>query len=84
MAMAEGVMMIVRNLVDYLMENPAIIGVFLCIYTIVVVLSIFLSTKRPGPNPFSHDRRRPPADLVTDQASRDRVLKQGKEKTTIN
>ena len=43
---------------------------------------IFLKTRsqsaapKPGPNPFAADLRRPPAPLITDQRTRDKVLKQ--------
>jgi hypothetical protein len=76
---AVGRRMIVNAVIEYLLANPSIIVAGIALCTLIVVLSIFLSSPKPGPNPFGVDRRKPPKvkDVVFDQALRDKVLKQG-------
>ncbi|XP_064648110.1 all-trans-retinol 13,14-reductase-like [Lineus longissimus] len=69
--------MIVNTVIEYLLANPSIIVAGIALYTLIVALSFFLSSPKPGPNPFAVDRRKPPKDVEFDQALRDKVLKQG-------
>ena len=70
-------MAIVADVIEYLAANPGILVTVFLLYVFIYALSVLLSGPKPGPNPFRVDKSRAPQQLVTDQAQRDKVLKQG-------
>ena len=71
-------MSVIGNIFGFFVEHPGLIIVAFLIYVFVFALSVLFSGPKPGPNPFKKNLAREPKPLVTDQAARDRVLKQGK------
>ncbi|XP_063448838.1 all-trans-retinol 13,14-reductase-like isoform X2 [Mytilus trossulus] len=66
----------VFNFVEYLVTNPSILIAIVLIYCFIFGLSILFSGPKPGKNPFSINHVRPVEKLVTDQSTRDKILKQ--------
>ncbi len=62
----------------FFLEHPIVIVVLLLPCVFVFVLSRVFSGPEPGPNPFEENVAREAKPLVTDQAARDKVIKQGK------
>lgn len=68
---------LVTQFIDFLVSNPKYLILGISVYIILFLLSIFMSKNKPGKNPFKFDARKKPADVVTDQNQRDKILKQG-------
>ena len=69
-------MAVIADLLFILQENPGFLAVAV-LFAFIFALSLMLSGPPAAPNPFQLDCARPPAPLVTDQAERDKVLKNG-------
>jgi hypothetical protein len=74
--MIAGVLSVFSRLLQYLADNPYILGVLVLLSVFILALSIFFSGPKPARNPFSVKHVRPVEELVSDQKERDRVLKQ--------
>lgn len=70
-------MALLSGIINYLVAHPGVVVTIFLLYVFIYVLSIFLSGPRPGRNPFRKDCARKPEPLQTDQAARDKRLKQG-------
>ena len=66
---------------SFVAEHPRTVGVVASVG--VVIILAWRMRPRPGPNPFSKDSSRASRPLVTDKATRNKVLKQGKFKIII-
>ncbi|XP_078690804.1 all-trans-retinol 13,14-reductase-like [Branchiostoma floridae x Branchiostoma belcheri] len=68
-------MAFITNVAASFMSNP---GLVVLVVALIAIVFMVTSNRKPrGKNPFAADCRRPPAPLVTDQAARDRVIKNG-------
>lgn len=74
--MIAGVLSVFSRLLQYLADNPYILGVLVLLCVFILALSVFFSGPKPAKNPFSIKNVRPVEQLVSDQKERDRVLKQ--------
>ncbi|ELT89885.1 hypothetical protein CAPTEDRAFT_174975 [Capitella teleta] len=70
-------MALLGGVLEYLVAHPGLVVSLFLLYVFIYVLSILLSGRKPGRNPFRTDSARKPKELVTDQATRDQRLKQG-------
>ena len=61
---------------SFVVEHPRTVGVVVSVG--VVILLAWRMRPRSGPNPFRKDGSRASRPLVTDKATRNKVLKQGK------
>ncbi|XP_077979098.1 all-trans-retinol 13,14-reductase-like [Glandiceps talaboti] len=68
---------IVSKVFDFLTAYPSFVIAVILLVLIITVLAKFVNGSKPGKNPFYVDTIRPTQPLVTDQAARDRVIKQG-------
>ncbi|CAD5121492.1 DgyrCDS9997 [Dimorphilus gyrociliatus] len=68
---------IITQAIDFLASNPLYLILGILVYVVLFLLSIFMSRNKSGKNPFKFDARKKPAELVIDQAKRDKILKQG-------
>lgn len=68
----------ITSVLQYLVENPYILGVTVLLTVFILALSVLFSGPKPAKNPFSAKHVRPVGQLVSDQKERDRVLKQSK------
>lgn len=69
----------ITSVLQYLVENPYILGVTVLLTVFILALSVLFSGPKPAKNPFSPKHVRPVGQLVSDQKERDRVLKQSKQ-----
>ena len=71
-------MSVIGSILEFFAEHPLLsIAIFLlCVF--LFAASNWFSGPKPGPNPFEENVAKDPKPLVTDQAARDKVLKQGK------
>lgn len=76
-------MALLQGLMNLLQSNPNLIFAAVLLSVVVCALYWMFSSPKPGPNPFSKDSTRKPADLVLDTKLRDKVLKQGFTKKNI-
>ncbi|XP_052715763.1 all-trans-retinol 13,14-reductase-like [Crassostrea angulata] len=74
--MNTGVLAFVGRAIQYLVDNPYILGILFLLYVFIFLLSVLFSGPRPGRNPFSVKNVKPVQELITDQKSRDQILKQ--------
>ncbi|XP_048757507.2 all-trans-retinol 13,14-reductase-like [Ostrea edulis] len=74
--MIAGVLSVFNRLLQYLADNPYILGVLVLLCVFILALSVFFSGPKPAKNPFSIKNVHPVEQLVSDQKERDRVLKQ--------
>ncbi|KAL3857332.1 hypothetical protein ACJMK2_012010 [Sinanodonta woodiana] len=68
--------MVLGKVFEYLLSSPSLLITLFLLYVFVYCLSLMFSGPKPGPNPFSAQWVKPPKDLVTDHAARNKVLKQ--------
>lgn len=68
----------ISSVLQYLVENPYLLGVTVLLTVFILALSVLFSGPKPAKNPFSPKHVRPVGHLVSDQKERDRVLKQSK------
>ncbi len=76
-------MAFVSKLVAFVAANFPLLAVIGLIVIFIVILAKLLGGSKVGPNPFLHDSTRPVEPLVTDLSKRDKVLKQGKLKSSL-
>lgn len=74
--MNTGVLAFIGRAIQYLVDNPYILGILFLLYVFIFLLSVLFSGPRPGRNPFSVKNVKPVQELITDQKSRDQILKQ--------
>ncbi|XP_070565714.1 all-trans-retinol 13,14-reductase-like [Ptychodera flava] len=70
-------MAVSATVLGFIANNPSFIVAVVVLVLFIYALSTFMSAPKPGKNPFEVDTTRPPEPLVTDNAARDKVLKQG-------
>lgn len=68
----------IASVLQYLVENPYVLGVTVLLTVFILALSVLFSGPKSAKNPFSPKHVRPVGHLVSDQKERDRVLKQSK------
>eukprot|EP00105_Crassostrea_gigas_P002156 XP_011414585.1 PREDICTED: putative all-trans-retinol 13,14-reductase [Crassostrea gigas] len=66
----------ISSVLQYLVENPYLLGVTVLLTVFILALSVLFSGPKPAKNPFCPKHVRPVGHLVSDQKERDRVLKQ--------
>ncbi|XP_022341666.2 all-trans-retinol 13,14-reductase-like [Crassostrea virginica] len=74
--MNTGVLAFITRCIQFLANNPYILVVLFLLYVFIFLLSVLFSGPRPGRNPFSTKHVKPVEALITDQKSRDQILKQ--------
>jgi all-trans-retinol 13,14-reductase len=70
-------MAIFEAVTEIFASDPSILVAGVLLFVFILTLSTFLSSPKPGPNPFTVDTSRKPQELEIDQKARDKVLKQG-------
>ncbi|XP_061166584.1 all-trans-retinol 13,14-reductase-like [Saccostrea echinata] len=74
--MISSVLSLFSRVLQYLVNNPSILGLIVLLAVFIFALSVFFSGPKPAKNPFSTKHVRPVEQLVSDQKERDRILKQ--------
>ncbi|XP_002732825.2 all-trans-retinol 13,14-reductase-like [Saccoglossus kowalevskii] len=70
-------MELTRSVYAWMVSNPSLVVAVLLAVLFITVLAKFMSGPPVGKNPFAKATTSPPQPLVTDQAKRNNVLKQG-------